>query len=139
MTGDNEEQLKDLFQRSHEKLMQRIERDRRVAVSATEPSPEEDTAIPLASEQQERMADQCTEVVSIDDTLRLADALIDLCGCEIKKTANFDDAEVPQNLIEEAAARWNVTVKEVEQYVWSLHDMGAPYQYIKDYLRDIED
>lgn len=69
----------------------------------------------------------------------LANTLIDLQGGEIEKPSTFDDAEVPQEMIEEAAAHWGVTVKEVEQYVWDLHDRGAPYQFIKDYLRDIED
>jgi hypothetical protein len=75
----------------------------------------------------------------IDDALKMADMLIDLHGGEIDKPATWDDAEVPRQMIEDAATRWGATFKKVEMYCWDLHDRGAPYQYIKEYLLDIED
>ena len=149
MTDDNEDkeaQLEDLFKRSYNALQQRIERDHQTALPITDPHPGEEAATYLDTEKKmaslKCMTKRGIKAASITDmrTLEwLANTLIDLQGGEIEKPSTFDDAEVPQEMIEEAAAHWGVTVKEVEQYVWDLHDRGAPYQFIKDYLRDIED
>lgn len=129
---ENAEQCEIQFRLSYDALMARMERDKLADALEAATSHEElpNNVISLA----ERSAS-----ARIDAAFQMADMLIELHGGEINRPETFDDSEVPRQMIEEAAERWSVTVKEVEMYVWDLHDRGAPYQYIREYLLDIED
>lgn len=138
MTDENDEkerQAEILFRRSYVALMDRYERDRQAggqgeAEAAAGQGEQPGKVVSLA----ERRA-----ALRIDHALQLADMLVDLYGNEINKPSTFDDAEVPRQMIEEAAERWGVGIKDVEMYAWDLHDRGAPYQFIREWLVDIED
>lgn len=145
--GKRGKQLESLFHQSLDALMQRVDRDRQHDMTTILPPEEEITISPEEeAELWEKLeAEEPTSNVihlnkweaqcRLNEAINVAESL----DGKIEKPGTFNDTEVTKQMIEDAALRWEVSVKEVEMYIWDLHNRGASYQFIRSYLMDVED